>query len=106
MVTTTTSPWSANFVPSYHGVSPAPQMNAPPWIHTSTGRRSSSHPGVHTLRYSESSLYAGRDSPIIVAIANSVWADWAENSVASRTPSHDSSRCGARHRRAPTGGVA
>ena len=50
MVTTTTSPCTANFVPSYHGVSPEPQRNAPPWIQTITGRRASSHAGVHTLR--------------------------------------------------------
>ncbi|GIU88213.1 MAG: hypothetical protein KatS3mg009_2728 [Acidimicrobiia bacterium] len=49
-MTTTRSPPRARFVPSYQGVLPEPNMKAPPWIHTMTGRRASSHAGVHTLR--------------------------------------------------------
>ena len=38
-MTTTTSPSAASDAPWYHGVAPLPVRNAPPWIHTSTGRR-------------------------------------------------------------------
>ncbi len=39
-MTTTTLPSAASDAPWYHGVAPLPVTNAPPWIHTSTGRLS------------------------------------------------------------------
>ena len=50
MVTTTTSPRAASDAPSYQGVAPLPVTKAPPCIHTSTGRRAPSQPGVNTFR--------------------------------------------------------
>src|SRR5919202_1859083 len=54
MVTVTT-PSRANAVPSYCGTAPEPLTNAPPWIHTSTGRPVADGSGVQTLRLSTSS---------------------------------------------------
>ena len=50
MHTTTTSPRTASRVASYMVWEPDPMAKAPPWIHTSTGRRASSSPGVNTFR--------------------------------------------------------
>ena len=106
-MTTTTSPCFANVSPWYQGVSPEPKMNAPPWIHTITGRRASSHPGVQTLRYSASSLtLSSAPAPKSVCIADAACAQMGEKRVASRTPSHASSRWGGSHRREPMGGAA
>ena len=38
MVTTTTSPFCARLLPSYHPDEPEPEMNAPPWHQNITGR--------------------------------------------------------------------
>src|SRR5216683_3742813 len=71
MVTTTTSPRRARFVPSLSGDDPEPVAKPPPWHQSITGRLRPLSPagataGVQTLRTRQSSPSAGRFSPEIV----------------------------------------
>src|SRR5689334_4578900 len=107
MVTTTTSPFTANDVPSYHWVDPEPLVNDPPWIHTITGRRPASAAGVQTLRNRQSSDCAGIvPPPNIPSNGESGWIAGAPNSSASRTSLHGSTTSGGLNRSGPTGGAA
>src|SRR4051812_13332006 len=107
MVTRTTSPFTANDVPSYHWVAPEPLVNEPPWIHTITGRRPASAAGVHTLRNRQSSDCAGIvPPPNIPSNGESGWIAGAPTPSASRTSAQGPPASGGLNRRDPTGGAA
>src|SRR5271154_1688126 len=114
IVTTTTSPLRQRLVPSYHGESPEPEMNAPPWHQNMTGRlRPSLTTGVQTLSTRQFSLMGGSARP-----ANSLTSAGLRpkalssciarlpNSNASRTPVHGLSGRGAKKRPSPSGDSA
>ena len=101
MVTSTMSPRSTSDTPSYMGLDPDPMKNAPPWIHTITGRAASSAAGVNTFRWRHSSPMASGSSPRKASIMSGFCGAIAPNPVASRTPSHGSTGTGSRHRPAP-----
>src|SRR5919202_3715876 len=106
MVTVTT-PSRANAVPSYCGTAPEPLTNAPPWIHTSTGRPVADGSGVQTLRLSTSSPgTTGSGSSRSTGAGYGGLGAVGPYSVQSRTPSHRGAGTGAANRRSPKGGAA
>ena len=80
-------------VPGRVARAPDERAAVDPHHHRAGARRRT--PGVHTLRYRLSSLYGGLLARPAASSARTRSAPTArENAVASRTPSHDSSRCG------------
>ncbi len=92
--------------PSYQGAEPVPVVNAPPWIHTSTGRRASSHPGVQTFRVRQSSLIGRPSVPMNRSSGPRSCGAMGPYSVAGRTPPHAGGRSGGAKRSGPTGAAA
>jgi hypothetical protein len=106
-VTTTTSPCVQNREPSYHGTDDDPLVKPPPWIHTITGRFAASQAGVCTLSVRQSSLQSGtRPPPARLSMAPGTCGATGPNRVASRTPDHAATGCGAPNRPAPIGVAA
>src|SRR5580704_8497485 len=113
MVTMTTSPRRARFVPSLSGDDPEPEANPPPWHQNITGRlRPLLAPeptaGVHTFSTRQSSPSAGRPWPEIErapagggGAAGSRCGALCPYSRASRTPVHLAGSAGAMKRFAP-----
>src|SRR5580700_1991705 len=104
---TTTSPSRASRLASYVGAADPPVMNAPPWIHTITGRPSAST-GAHTLRVRQSSS-VGPASKVAVGKGGGIAVTCGAagpNATAGRTPAHGSAGAGGRQRRSPVGGAA
>src|SRR5215208_2794291 len=101
MVTQTTSPREAKELPSYQGVEPEPVTKAPPWIHTSTGRRPPSAAGVHTLSDRQSSPMPDRLPPSMFSRGGGFLGAMGPKRVASRTPVHGSGGAGGRKRPPP-----
>src|SRR5215471_18385268 len=103
------TPFFASAVPSYRGTDPPPSVNAPPNHQIITGRFSVADAApVHTLRYRQSSLVGGE--PSMFAMLSRPWpGGWMQTLpylLASRTPLHFATGCGAVQRSAPTGGAA
>src|SRR5271166_5748394 len=109
MVTTTTSPRRARFVPSLSGDDPEPLANPPPWHQNITGRSPPAPTaGVQTFSTRQSSPSAGSPSPEIVrppagpgCADGSLWGALCPYARASRTPAHFAGSTGAMKRFAP-----
>src|SRR6266702_3167533 len=85
-------------------MAPSPPVNAPPWIHTMTGRPPRPVAvGVYTFRYRQSSDVLVVMTPVAML---PVWAQVFPGHVASLIPVHGAAGWGGCHRRAPTGGAA
>ncbi|SKU06055.1 Uncharacterised protein [Mycobacteroides abscessus subsp. abscessus] len=100
-LTTTTLPLAASRAPLYNSSCPAPNTNAPPGIHTITGRLACTS-GDHTVTVRHSSpriLGSSRPAPTNDLPCGGNGAC----SMASRTPSQGSSGTGARNRSCSTG---
>src|SRR5450755_3036005 len=110
-------PSRAKAVPSYAALAPEPLVNEPPWIHTKTGspaaggsaaeRPAAAGSGVQTFRFRQSS-----PGMVISGSSGRTGAEYSPfgtvgpYAVASRTPVHGDTGCGARSRLRPNGGAA
>src|SRR3984957_19089116 len=113
MVTTTTSPRMARFVPSLSGDDPEPVAKPPPWHQNITGRfgpllAPGPAAGVQTLSTRQSSPWAGRfwpeiDKPFggLGTVAGSLCGALCPYARASRTPVHFAGSTGPIKRFAP-----
>src|SRR3979409_1258406 len=113
-------PSRANAVPSYPALAPEPLVNEPPWIHTKTGSPAEEGPaaerpgaerpaadgsGVQTFRFRQSSpgmVTSGSSGR--TGAEYSPFGTVGPYAVASRTPVHGDTGCGARSRPRPNGG--
>src|SRR6266700_705694 len=85
-------------------MAPSPPVNAPPWIHTMTGRRPLPITvGVYTFRYRQSSDALVLTTPLAML---PIWAHAGASQLAFLMPVHRAAGWGGRHRRATTGGAA
>ena len=93
-------------MPSYHGVAPEPVTNAPPWIHTITGRRAVVAAGVHTLRSGSPRSRPGSAPPSSCLHHDVALCGLGRERGWRRARRPTTLATGACHRVAPTGGAA
>src|SRR5271166_3626720 len=106
MVTHTT-PSRAKRSPAYWATAPEPFTNAPPCIHTMTGRPARPGSGVQTFRFRQSSpaiTGSGRSSSYGFGYPG--LGTVGPYAMTSRTPSHASGHTGGLIRFGPNGGAA